>query len=349
MTLLTETINNIGELDQTAMAKAQERLDSLTKPPGSLGKLEEIAVTLAGITGTVYPEISKREVVLFAGDHGVVAEGVSAFPQDVTAAMVLNFLHGGAAVNVFARQVGAKINLVDIGMQATLDHPGLCRKKVRAGTNNFCQGPAMTHCEAVQALEVGISRAQEAQARGVNLLATGEMGIGNTTASSALAAVLGNMEVEEVVGRGTGIDDVILQKKIAVIKTGLAINAPNPDDALDCLAKVGGLEIAGLAGLILGAAAVRIPVIIDGFISSAAALVAYKLAPNAKNFMLASHASAEPGHQHVLKVIGIRPLIFLDMRLGEGTGAVLMMSVVETAARMIKEMATFAEAGIVSG
>ena len=348
MKLLNETINAIGTLDQEAMDQAQTRLDQLTKPPGSLGKLEAIAIKLAGITGELYPDISHRQLVLFAGDHGVVAEGVSAFPQEVTESMVLNFLNGGAAVNVFARQGDVQIKLVDVGMIADLTHPELQKCKVKAGTNNFCAGPAMTKEEAIEAIEVGISVAKEAKAQGVQVLATGEMGIGNTTPSSALASVLAQIPVEQVVGRGTGVDEAGLKRKISAISRGIELNRPDPMDPLDALAKVGGLEIAGLAGLILGAASLRIPIIIDGFISSAAALVAAKIAPASKDFMLASHASVEPGHNQVLGEIGLEPIIYLDMRLGEGTGAVLAMHLVDAAVLMIKEMATFAEAGITS-
>lgn len=349
MKLLQETIAAIGTLDTLAMEQAQIRLDQLTKPPGSLGKLEEIAVKIAGITGQVFSKVDVPQIVLFAADHGVVAEGVSAFPQEVTAAMVHNFLNGGAAVNVFARQAGAQIRLVDIGVKGNLSHSDLMQKKVKeGGTDNFCLGAAMKRAEAVEALEIGISMAKEAKMQGVNLLATGEMGIGNTTASSALASVLAQLPVTEVVGHGTGLDQSGVQRKVDAISRGIALNQPNYKDPLDTLAKVGGLEIAGLAGLLLGAAALRIPIIVDGFISSAAALVAYKLAPASKDFMFASHASVEPGHRQVLQAIGLEPMIYLDMRLGEGTGAVLMMHLVEAASLMIKDMATFAEAGITS-
>lgn len=346
MKLLQETIATIPSLDEDAMRQTQLHLDDLTKPSGSLGKLEKIAVQLAGITGNALPQVDATRVVLFAADHGVVDERVSAFPQDVTAAMVLNFLKGGAAVNVFARQASAQICLVDIGMKDTIKHPDLVQRKVKAGTDNFCLGPAMTREEAVSALEIGISMARKAQDEGTQLLATGEMGIGNTTASSALASVLADLPVEDVVGSGTGLDARGIERKIDAIKRGIALNHPDNEDPLDALAKVGGLEIAGLAGLILGAAYAQLPIIIDGFISSVAALVAYKLAPASKNFMLASHASAEPGHQQVLRAIGLEPMIWLDMRLGEGTGAVLMMHLVEAAILVLKEMATFSEAGI---
>lgn len=348
MTLLTETINSIGNLDQTAMEQAQTRLDQLTKPPGSLGKLEDIAIKLAGITSELYPNLTSRQLILFAADHGVVAEGVSAFPQEVTEAMVVNFLKEGAAVNVFAKQAQTEIKLVDIGMCADLEHPNLHQHKVKAGTDNFCQKPAMSKEEAILALEVGIQMAQVAQTQGVNILATGEMGIGNTTASSALAAVLTQLPIESVVGKGTGLDREGLKRKISAIRRGIELNKPNYQDPLDTLAKVGGLEIAGLAGLILGAASLRIPIVIDGFISSAAALVAAKIAPASKNFMLASHASAEPGHAQVLAEIGLEPLIYMDMRLGEGTGAVLALHLVEAAILVMRDMATFAEAGITS-
>ena len=346
MKLLKETIAAIPSLDEYAMEQTQLRLDGLTKPPGSLGKLEEIAVQLAGITGQAFPKVDVARVVLFAADHGVVDEGVSAFPQDVTAAMVLNFLKGGAAVNVFARQAKSQIQLIDIGMKETINHPDLIHKKVKAGTDNFCLEPAMTSEEAIQALEIGISMAHLAQNQGVHILATGEMGIGNTTASSALTAVLAQLPVEDVVGAGTGLDTQGVERKIDAIKRGIVLNQPDRNDPLGTLAKVGGLEIAGLAGLILGAASLRLPIIIDGFISSAAALVAYKLAPACKNFMLASHASAEPGHQQVLCAMDLEPMIWLNMRVGEGTGAVLMMHLVKASILVLKEMATFSEARV---
>lgn len=348
MELLRSTIAAIGDLNQTMVEKAQQRLDQLTKPPGSLGKLETTAIKLAGITEELYPDLSSRQLVLFAADHGVVEEGVSAFPQEVTEAMVLNFLNNGAAVNVFAKQARTEIKLVDIGMKADLEHPNLHKHKVKPGTNNFCHGPAMTRSEAVQALEIGIQMAKEAQKEGVRILATGEMGIGNTTASSALASVLGQVPVETVVGRGTGLDSEGVQIKIRAITRGIELNNPDHLDPIDTLAKLGGLEIAGLTGLILGAATCRIPIVIDGFISTAAALVAAKLAPKSTNFMIASHASVEPGHKRVLQEIDLEPMIYMDMRLGEGTGAVLALHLVDAAVLVIEGMATFAEAGISS-
>lgn len=343
---LAETIKNIGQLDQGAMEQTQKRLDSLAKPPSSLGRLEEICLKLAGIYEEAQPKFKNSQLVIFAADHGVVEEGVSAFPQAVTEAMIHNFLKGGAAVNVFSRQAGTSIRLVDLGIKGNIELVGLKQRKVKASTDNFCLGPAMSKEEALAALHVGLEMALEAKEEGISLLATGEMGIGNTTASSALAAVLANLAVEEVVGRGTGVDDQGLQIKIAAIKKALAVNKPDPHNPLDVLAKVGGLEIAGLAGLFIGAASLRIPIIIDGFISSAAALVAAKMAPAALNFMLASHASREPGHSHVLKELGLEPAIYLDMRLGEGTGAILMVHIIKAALLMLNEMACYDDLGV---
>ncbi len=346
METLNRTLAMIKGMDEIAQRRCQEHLNNLTKPPGSLGKLEEVALKIAGITGDAAFSTAVKEVILMAGDHGIVEEGVSAFPQEVTGQMVQNFINGGAAINVLSRQVGADIRLVDIGMIQDVEHPGLVRRKLMRGTNNFAHGPAMSRETAIEALEVGISLAEDAAARGVNLLATGEMGIGNTTPSSALLVAFTGISVAEAVGRGTGIDDNGLRLKTAAIEAGLAVNSPNPHDPLDVLAKVGGLEIAGLAGLILGAAAQRIPIVIDGFISSAAALTAARLCPAAVQYMLASHVSAEPGHRRTLEEIGIDPILYMNMRLGEGTGAVLVMHVIEAAEHILKEMATFDDAGI---
>ncbi len=344
-----EILDRITGLDEDMMEKAQSRLDSLTKPPGSLGKLEEIAKRLAGITKSLDISLDKRELLLFAADHGVVQEGVSAFPQAVTKLMVLNFLQGGAAINVFSKLCNTKIRLFDIGMVEDVEHEELHKVKIRRGTANFCEGPAMTVKEAEQAMEVGMYAVEQAKARGIQLLATGEMGIGNTTASSALLTVLGGVPLEDAVGRGTGVDDAGLMRKRRAIERAIAYNDPRPEDPVDVLAKLGGLEIAGLTGMILGAAAYRIPVVIDGFISSAAALVASRIAPKTTGFMFASHSSLEQGHQCMLKQIGLSPLMHLDMRLGEGTGAVLSMQLLDAAVSMMRDMATFAEAGIGEG
>ncbi|MCP1311166.1 nicotinate-nucleotide--dimethylbenzimidazole phosphoribosyltransferase [Paenibacillus tyrfis] len=343
---LQQVLSDIRPLDAGIMEEAARRLDQLTKPPGSLGRLEEIAKQLAGIRGEVMPELTRKAVVVMAGDHGVCEEGVSAFPAEVTPQMVLNFLNGGAAVNVLSRQTGADVVCVDIGVNAELSHPLLRSRKIRMGTANMAKGPAMTRAEAEAAVMVGVEIAQELAGEGYRLLATGEMGIGNTTASSALLAVLGATDPAAAAGRGTGIDDERLRHKQAVIRRAIEMNRPDASDPMDALAKVGGLEIAGLVGLILGAAQCRIPVVIDGFISSAAALVAARLAPLSVSYMIASHLSQEQGHERLLMEIGLTPMLRMDMRLGEGTGAVLAFPMIEAAVRIMKEMATFADAGV---
>lgn len=346
MGLLEEALNNIKPLDEEAMKAAQERQNQLTKPAGSLGVLEEISVKLAGITGNVINDVDKKTVVVMAGDHGVTDEGVSAFPKEVTPQMVMNFVHGGAAINVLARHAGAQVVVVDVGVDAEIDNPSVISMKVKNGTDNFAKGPAMTRDEAVRALEVGIEVAYQQIDGGVKLLATGDMGIGNTTPSSAILLALTGKPVDGLVGRGTGIGNGDLDRKKKVIADAIDLLHPDKNDAIDVLAKVGGLEIAGLAGLIFGAASRRVPVIIDGFISSAAALVAGRISPMSANYMIASHVSVEPGHRLILEELGLKPMLHMDMRLGEGTGAALAMTLVEAATRIIKEMATFAEAGV---
>jgi nicotinate-nucleotide--dimethylbenzimidazole phosphoribosyltransferase len=346
MNLLKQTITNIGELDAEIIDQVQKRLDFLIKPPGSLGFLEDLAKQIGGITRNPSPIVKNKRVILMGGDHGVVEEGVSAFPQDVTAIMMAQFVKGVAGINVLANYVGAKVVPVDVGVANDLAIPGLINKKVRKGTANFTQGPAMSREEAIQALEVGIEVASAEIANGADILATGDMGIGNTTPSSALLAVFGGFSPEEVVGRGTGVNDESLNTKARVITKAIEINQPDQRDPIDVLAKVGGLEIAGLAGVILGAAANRKPIVIDGFISSAAALVAVKIAPQALNFMIPSHASAEYAHRAMLETIGLKPVLDMQMRLGEGTGAVLVMGMAEAATNLLREMATFADIGL---
>lgn len=347
--LLNQLIEQIQPLDGQKVEEALQHLDQLTKPPGSLGKLEQIAAQVAGMTGELAPSFEKKAVIVMAADHGVCEEGISAFPAEVTPQMVLNFLHGGAAVNVLARHAGAEVVCVDIGVNADLEHPNLVARKVRKGTANMTKGPAMTEEEAIQAIMVGIEIVDQHVAEGYRMFATGEMGIGNTTASSALLSVLTGMSSEQTVGRGTGIDDERMLHKQAVVRKAIQVNAPNAKDPLDVLAKVGGLEIAGLVGVILGAAKHQCPVVIDGFISSAAALIASRLSPLAAGYMIGSHLSQEQGHELLLEEIGLTPVLQLDMRLGEGTGAVLTFSLVEAAAKIMREMATFASAGISSG
>ncbi|MFH0769516.1 MAG: nicotinate-nucleotide--dimethylbenzimidazole phosphoribosyltransferase [Chloroflexota bacterium] len=345
--LLTNTIKLIKPLDEKAMAQARARQDELTKPQGSLGRLEELSIQLAGIQGKPIPQISRKAIITMAGDHGVVDEGVGNWPQEVTAQMVYNFLRGGAGINVIARQVDARIIVVDMGIASKLEpNPQLLSRKVASGTQNMSQGPAMTHEQAVKAVETGIEVLATEVAKGLDIVGTGDMGIGNTTASAAICAVITQRPVAEVTGRGTGITDQQLAHKIEVINRALAVNQPDPKQPLDVLAKVGGFEIGGLAGVMLGAAAHRVPVVIDGFISGAAALIATALAPGLRDFLIPAHVSAEAGHQSLLKYLGLKPLLDLGMRLGEGTGAALGIFLSETATKILAEMATFADAGV---
>lgn len=345
--LLRETIDRIQPTDPRLLVQAQARLDRLTKPVGSLGRLEELAARYVMITGELKPQVPRGAVFTFAADHGVTAEGVSAYPSAVTPQMVLNFLRGGAAVNVLARHAGIEVRVVDIGVNFDFDAaPGLIHKKVMPGTNNLLIESAMSPAQAEQALQVGIELARESAQQGIGLIGTGEMGIGNTTASSAITAVMTGRPVFEVTGRGTGIDDASHAHKIEVIQRALALHRLNQADAMQVLAKVGGLEIAGLAGLMLGAAAARIPVVLDGFIAGAAALIAVGLQPRCKDYLIASHRSVERGHEAILEHLGLKPLFDLDLRLGEGTGACLGISLVFAAIKILTEMATFDEAGV---
>ncbi len=347
MNLLTETLAAIQPVDAALLDKAQARLDNKTKPLGSLGRLEEFARRFAAIRGDLAPDTSRKVIYTFAGDHGVVEEGVSAFPKEVTPQMVLNFLRGGAGVNVLARHVGAEVRVVDVGVDFEFaPEPGLIIRKVARGTRNFTKGPAMTREEAVAAVRVGIELAREAREEGVAMVGTGEMGIGNTTPSSAIISVFSGKPAAEVTHRGTGINDAALANKIRVIEEGVMLNEPDRHDPLDVLATVGGLEIAGIAGLVLGCAANRIPVVIDGFISTAGALIATELHPHVREYIFAAHESVEIGHRFMLEHIGAEPILDLRMRLGEGTGAALAMSLIEAGVKVLKEMATFDEAGV---
>lgn len=346
MNELQDVIGAIRPLRQEAMDAASVHLDNLTKPPGSLGKLEDMARQLAGITGEVMPDTSRKAIVVMAADHGICEEGVSAFPQEVTRQMVMNFLQGGAAVNVLARHAGAEVVCVDIGVNADLEHPALLSRKVRKGTANMAREAAMSREEALQAIRAGVEVADMLAGQGVRVFATGEMGIGNTTASSALLSVLGGIDIRDAVGRGTGIDDARWLHKQEVVRRAIGINKPDADDALDALAKIGGLEIAGLTGVILGAAKNACPVVIDGFISSAAALVASRLAPESQPYMIASHQSHEQGHARMLEAVGLSPMLHMDMRLGEGTGAALCFTLMDAAGKIMREMASFESAGV---
>ena len=353
MTNLQRVVKEIRPPDQGAMEAARRRQDSLTKPPGSLGRLEELSVQLAGIRGGERPRIRNKVIVTMAGDHGVTAQGVTLYPSEVTAQMVRNFLRGGAGVNVLARFVGARVVVVDLGVAADLT--GLAAEapqtrfviaKVRPGTADMSAGPAMSREQALNSLSAGIQVVEDELEGGIDILGVGEMGIGNTTAAAAIAAVFTRAPAAEVTGRGTGLDDTLLAHKIRVVERALAVNQPNPHDAVDVLARVGGLEIGGMAGAMLAAAAHRIPVVIDGFISGAAALVACALAPNLREYLIASHRSVEIGHGHILRHLDLEPIFNLNLRLGEGTGAALGIALAEAAARILDEMATFADAGI---
>lgn len=337
----------IPALDSGAEAVARARQQTLTKPPGSLGRLEELSIRLAAITGNPRPSVTRKAVIIMAADHGVTAEGISAYPAAVTPQMVLNFLRGGAAINVLARQADAHVVVVDIGVDADFEsYPELVRRKIARGTQNMARGPAMTREQAEAAINVGIEIVNAEVARGLDLIATGDMGIGNTTASSAIVAALTGEPVSKTTGRGTGVDDAGLARKIAVIERALAVNQPDANDPLDVLSKVGGLEIAALVGVIVGGAANRVPVVIDGFISGAAALVAARLEPRVKPYLIAAHRSVEAGHQVVLDQLDLHPLLDLNLRLGEGTGAALAFHLIEAAVRALNEMTTFAEAGV---
>ena len=347
MELLYNTLANIGDIDKKAGQAAQNRLDSLTKPPGSLGILEKIAVQIASIQGEPLPVLGKKVVMIMAADHGVVAEGVSAFPQEVTTQMVYNFLNQGAAINVLSRHVNARVVITDVGIAAKpINHPNLNVCKVRSGTRNMAKEAAMTAAETVTAIETGISLVNQEIDDGATLIATGEMGIGNTTSSSAILACFSGRDIALIVGRGTGLNDQGLRIKQNVINKALEVNQPDPANPLDVLSKVGGLEIAALTGVILGAAARKIPVVLDGFISTAAALTAFKLNEDSRKYMLASHLSQEPGHKIMLDLMDMQPMLQLDLRLGEGTGAVLAFNLIEAAVKIMHEMATFAEAGV---
>jgi nicotinate-nucleotide--dimethylbenzimidazole phosphoribosyltransferase len=346
--LLAATLPQIRPADAAAVAEAQRRQDSLTKPRGSLGALETLSVRLAGLAGYCPPPLPEpATVAVFAADHGVHAQGVTPWPQEVTAQMVANFVAGGAAVNALAAQTKVTVLVVDVGVAADLtDAPGVLGRKVRAGTHDLSREPAMSRDEATQAIEVGIALAHELIDAGNRCLLTGDMGIANTTASAALIATFTGTDPSDVTGRGTGIDDAMLQRKVDVIRRALATHQPDRNDPLGVLATVGGLEHAALAGYVLGAASRRIPVILDGVIAGAAALAAQAFTPDVVAACVAGHRSAEPGHAVALRQLGLSPLIDLELRLGEGTGAVLALPVVQCAVRALRDMATFDAAGV---
>ena len=345
--LISQAIEGIGALNEEAIEAAKTRQDSLTKPQGSLGRLEKLSIHLAGIRHELIPCIKSKAIITMAADHGVVTEGVSAYPQEVTSQMVYNFLRDGAGINVLARHVGARVVVVDMGVAKKLDpHPNLVSRKVALGTRNMTIGPAMTHSEAEQAIETGIQIIHAEIKKGLDIVGTGDMGIGNTTASSAICAAITGQTVANVTGRGSGVEDEQLAHKVEVIERALAVNRPDVNDPVDVLSKVGGFEIGGLAGIMLGAAANHIPVVIDGFISGAAALIAVKFCPSLKNYLIAAHISVEVGHKIMLDYLGLKPLLDLNMRLGEGTGAALGIFLAEASTKILAEMATFAEAGV---
>jgi nicotinate-nucleotide--dimethylbenzimidazole phosphoribosyltransferase len=340
-------IPEIPSFDNVSANKAAERQKQLTKPQGSLGKLETLSIQLAGVTGNERPRFPRKAVIVMAADHGVALEGVSAYPVEVTAQMVENIARNGAAVSVLARQNQVHVVVVDVGVAKDISRlPGVLHRKVAPGSANMLKGAALTLEQAEAAIAVGMQVLEEQAAQGLDLVALGEMGIGNTTPASAITAVMTGLPVKDVTGRGTGLDDSGLENKIKVIEAAIRLNRPDPRNALDVLAKVGGLDIAGLTGVILAAAARRIPVVVDGFISGAAALVAVGLLPWVKPYLIASHLSVEAGHAAICKKLELEPLLDLGMRLGEGSGAVLAFPIIEGAARILDEMATFEEAGV---
>lgn len=347
MKKLQQIISSIQPRNEQAMLKAQQRLDSLVKPQGSLGSLENLAILYAGMSGQAMPDIPRKAVILMAGDHGVAVHGVSAYPPEVTVQMVYNYLQGGAGANVLARHAEADMFIVDIGVGLDLmDDPRIINKKIAYGTENFTQGPAMSREQAMKGLLTGIEVANMAIDRGYNLFALAEMGIGNTTSSAAIAAVYAELTAEMAVGRGSGIGDNRLQVKRDAVRRGLMRNKPNKNDAIDVLSKVGGYDIAGLAGVIIGGAARRVPSFVDGFIATAAALIAYGVAPQTKDYMFCSHLSAEPAHAKMLEVLGLQPILDMGLRLGEGTGACLGMTLLDASIKVMHGMVTFEEAGV---
>ena len=349
MDLLTETIARIKGQDAAARNLAKERLDQLIMPHWALGRMMDLALDLAGICGSVCPVVKRKTIVVMAGDHGITEAGVSLFPKEVTVEMVRGFVNGFAGINVLARQAGATVKIVDMGVAGELGSLAeggvIIDRKIAPGTANFAAGPAMSRDQAIQALEAGISVAQELT-ESTDIFGTGDMGIGNTSPSSAMVATFCRLPVAEVVGRGTGLDDAQLENKIAILEQALELNHPDPDDPIDVLTKVGGFEIAGIAGLILGAAAAAKPIVIDGFISTVGALLAGRLAPKSKEYMIAAHRSVEKGQVAALADLGKEPLLDLQFRLGEGTGAAVAMNLVEGAVAILTEMATFSEAAV---
>jgi nicotinate-nucleotide--dimethylbenzimidazole phosphoribosyltransferase len=351
---LNDVINNTEPADPKWREAARSHIKKLAIPPDSLGQLLVVAEQLSGIQRTIRPNVDRKMVITMAGDHGVIEEGVSAFPQEVTPQMISNFVKGGAGINILAKAVGADVMVVDVGV--AVDMPELVKSgaivdcKIAYGTKNLLKEPAMTRDEAIKALEVGINIASDViENKGVNLIATGDMGIGNTTPSAAILAIMAEYPVSSVTGRGTGIDNAALINKIKVIRDAINRHQPDKNDPIDVLSKVGGLEIAGIAGIILGAAYHHVPVLVDGFISTAGALIAKALCPQSLDYMIPSHQSEEPGHQLMWQALGLRPLLNLNFKLGEGTGAAVAMHLVESSARVMCDLLTFEDAGVTNG
>lgn len=346
MNVLKGTLDQIVPLNQEVVDRARRHVNNLAKPMGSMGRLEDLYVQLAGITGETYPELKRRAIVVMSADHGIVEEGVATGLQRVTLAQTLNFVKGLTGVCALAKASGAQIVPVDVGIAGDYDEPGIQNKKIRYGTANFTKGPAMTREEAVKSIETGIEIAKELVMQGVQVLGTGEMGIGNTTPSSAILSVFSGKDALEVTGVGANLPENQVPHKAEVIRKGILVNRPNADDAIDVLYKVGGLEIGGMAGVMLGAAACKCPVIIDGFISTVSALIALRLKPEVSGYLIPSHKSKEKGAQLASVLAGLEPMLDMDMRLGEGTGAALMFNILEASVFMAREMATFEGAGI---
>jgi len=344
---LQTALDKIAPVPSERLKQAQRHMDSLTKPQGSLGRLEELGTRYAAINGIPFPKVEKKCIYLFSGDHGVVEENVSAYPQEVTAQMVKNFLNGGAAINVLAKHMKTEVVVIDMGVNHDFKGiPGLIHRKIALGTGNMRQGPCMTRKQAENAIDVGLELADAAKKQKVDIIGTGDMGIGNTSPSSAILSVLGGVPPNKTTGRGTGIDDKSWEHKVSVIAEAINVNRPDPEDPIDVLAKVGGYEIAGIVGLILGSASNPTPIVIDGVISVAAAVIAQQLNKNVKDYLFTSHKSSEPGCEIGFQLLEQRPLLDLGMRLGEGTGAVIAMNLLEAGTKIYSEMATFENAGV---
>lgn len=348
MGLLEKTLKTIEPQDKKAVENAWKKLDSLTKPIASLGELEHIAAKIAGMTGQIYNKINKKNIIIMCGDNGVVEEGVSSCPQKITRIVSNNFTRGITGVNVLSDFAKSDITVVNLGIKGEIDNPKIVNRKIMDGTKNMVNGPAMSREECIKAIEVGIETVDELVKKGYNLFGTGEMGIGNTTTSAAVLSVLGELDVELVTGRGSGLLDKEFENKKRVIEKAIKVNNPNKDDVIDVLSKVGGLDIIGLCGCFIGAAKNRVPIVIDGFIASAAALCAYRLNPLVKDYILPSHLSAEPGASYMMKEIGLDPMLNLRMRLGEGTGCALAFNIIEAALHVIENMGTYDDANIVA-